>query len=142
MNKLAFLIVFILLSSSGIIYAQTASKQDSIDVFLDHCMAIPENQTTVGMCDCIYKSLAMWDKKLNNTYKQILLKLNPIQKQKLISSQRQWVIFKEKEISLIDETYGKAQGTMWLMVRADAVMQITRSRTNDLELLLTSLEDF
>lgn len=116
-------------------------KEASINALLTKCLDKKENQTTAGMCNCTYAALHDWDKQLNKTYKALLLRLDSLAKPKLIEAQRQWVKFKEKEIELIDATYGKAQGTMWLVIRADKLLQITKSRAEDLENLLGALDE-
>ncbi len=116
-------------------------KEVDIDAALTKCLDKTENQTTAGMCKCTYTALNEWDKKLNTTYRSLLQRLDSLAKTKLIEAQRQWVKFKEKEIELIDATYGKAQGTMWLVIRADKLLQITRSRAEELETLLEALDE-
>nr|WP_262890668.1 lysozyme inhibitor LprI family protein [Rufibacter sediminis] len=116
-------------------------KQDPIDVTLTKCLDQKENQTTAGMCHCTYTALEEWDKKLNATYKSLLPKLNASAKTSLVTAQRQWVLFKEKEINLIDATYGKADGTMWQVVRATKVLSLTKDRAVELESLLETLPE-
>jgi uncharacterized protein YecT (DUF1311 family) len=125
----------------GYIFAQSKEKQDPIDVKYKLCLDSIENQSTAGMCGCAYKALDDWDARLNKVYKALLIKLDSTQKPKLVEAQRQWIKFKEKEIVLIDETYGKAQGTMWLHMRADEIMSITRQRAQDLGFLLEMLKE-
>ncbi len=121
-------------------FAQVKPREDKIDRELQSCLDKKENQTTAGMVDCAYKALNQWDAKLNATYKSLLVKLDSTAKNTLIEAQRQWIKFKEKEIGLIDATYGSAQGTMWRIVRAQKVMNLTRDRSIELEDLLETLE--
>ncbi len=94
------------------------------------------------MCNCTYEALYKWDKRLNIAYKTLLTQLDTLAKGKLIDAQCEWVKFKEKEIALIDATYGSADGTMWRIVRAEKVLSITRERVADLEELLETLNEF
>ena len=121
-------------------HPQTVGKEDIIDRELSTCLKKAQNQTTAGMCNCTYAALDKWDRKLNDTYKKLLTKLQPASKGKLIEAQRQWVIFKEKEIELIDATYGSAEGTMWTIVRADKVLSLTKGRAVELESLFKTLD--
>lgn len=123
-------------------YCQKTDKEDKIDTELTKCLDKSENQTTAGMCNCTYEALGKWDKKLNTIYKSLLYKLDSTAKIKLVEAQRQWIKFKEKEVALIDETYGKAQGTMWRVSRADKVLQVTRNRALELEELLETVDEF
>lgn len=135
MRLTTFLLVPLLLFYS-LAYAQQEEKKHKIDIEQTRCLGKNENQTTAGMCDCTYKALEQWDKKLNEDYKKLLSALAPDAKNKLKEAQRQWVAFKEKEIELIDATYGAEEGTMWRIVRAGKVMEITRRRAIDIESLL------
>ncbi|RNI26776.1 lysozyme inhibitor LprI family protein [Rufibacter latericius] len=136
-----FLLTAASLFWADLAFSQQKQKPDSIDLKLTQCLDKQENQSTAGMCNCTYAALEEWDKKLNSTYKALLTQVDAVGKTKLMAAQRQWVVFKEKEIELIDATYGKAQGTMWQVVRANKVMDITRQRARALEELLTTLKE-
>lgn len=131
-------IIVLLLTEAG--YTQTKSKEDKIDRELQQCLDKKENQSTADMVDCAYKALNKWDAKLNTTYKSLLSKLDSTGKNSLVEAQRQWIKFKEKEIGLIDATYGSAQGTMWRIVRAQKVMDLTKQRAIELEDLLETID--
>jgi uncharacterized protein YecT (DUF1311 family) len=141
--KLKISILFTtLLIISNIVYSQSKDKQDKIDQELSQCLNKSDNQTTAGMCNCTYKALDEWDDQLNATYKLLLSKLDSSARSKLIDAQREWIKFKEKEIALVDATYGQANGTMWIPVRAEKVLDITKQRTIDLKALLSALDEF
>ena len=110
-----------------------------IDIELKNCLAKEENKSTAAMSQCLYDALENWDLELNATYKILQNKLDSNAKQKLKDSQRQWIKFKEKEIEFINETYGKAEGTMWRVIKIDKILEITRNRTEELQLLLVDL---
>ncbi|MFB9861843.1 DUF1311 domain-containing protein [Rufibacter immobilis] len=135
-----FVLVSIL--GAGSAAAQQNGTPNPIDVRMAQCLDKKENQTTAGMCDCVYTALAAWDKKLNTDYKSLLAQLPPAAKGKLIAAQRQWLAFKEKELELIGATYGNAQGTMWQPVRANKIMDLTKQRALELEELLVTLKEF
>lgn len=138
--KHKILLALALLAFNFSAYAQAGEKEDIIDKELSTCLEKKENQTTAGMCDCTYKALEKWDKKLNATYKTLQTKLKAKAKTNLTEAQRQWIKFKESEIKLIDATYGSADGTMWRIVRADKVLGITKDRALSLEDLLETLD--
>ena len=135
--KIITLMALILLSTN----VKAQQKEDKIDVTLTKCLDSTENQSTAGMCICTYRALNQWDKKLNLTYKELMSKLNPEQKSKLLTSQRQWNSFKEKEIEFINSTYGSFNGTMWLPIRAEKLLEITKDRALILENLLEDLKE-
>lgn len=110
-----------------------------IDLELKNCLAAEENKSTAAMSQCLNDALAEWDLELNATYKLLQTKLDSKAEQKLKDSQRQWIKFKQKEVELINETYGKAIGTMWQVIKMDKILEITRNRTHKLQLLLVDL---
>ena len=136
MKKISFFLVAILLSTAAL-----AQKQDKIDENLASCLDKVENQTTAGECECAYAALAQWDKKLNVTYKELMSKLDTEQKSKLQSSQIQWISFKTKEIQFIDHFYGKKEGTMWLVIRAAKILDLTKQRSLELSSYLEDMTD-
>ncbi|WP_439882454.1 lysozyme inhibitor LprI family protein [Pontibacter sp. MBLB2868] len=142
MNLKSIFLLGALLFFCSLANAQQKEKINPIDKQLKACLDTKENQTTAGMCDCTYEALDKWDKQLNVVYKALSSKLNTTAKTKLVEAQRQWVKFKEKEVELIDATYGSADGTMWRIVRASKVLQLTKERAVELESLLETLESF
>src|SRR6266496_4676733 len=124
MDSKQILLITAFIFSNSFLFAQ--KKEDKIEIELSKCLKSEEGSTTVGMCNCIYEALDKWDKKLNVIYKKLLATVDSTAKQKLIDAQRQWLKFKENEINLIDATYGNQDGTMWLIVRAEKVMAITK----------------
>ena len=124
MDSKQIILIIALIFSNTFLFAQ--KKEDKIEVELSKCLKSSEGSTTVGMCNCTYEALDKWDKKLNVVYKKLLATVDTSTKQKLIDTQRQWLKFKESEINLIDATYGNQDGTMWLIVRAEKVMVITK----------------
>ena len=117
--------------------AQGKEPEHKIDAALTQCLDKEENQSTAGMCNCQYEVLEKWDKELNATYKKLLAKLDSNAKAKLVEAQREWLQFKEKEIALIDAT--TFSGTMYLVIRAERVTDITKKRATDLAALLEML---
>lgn len=111
-----------------------------IDVELKICLAQDENKSTAKMEQCFETALTEWDLELNATYKILQSKLNNEAKKKLTEAQRQWIKFKEKEIELIEATYGKAKGSSYRIITIDKVLSITRARTEELQALLVDLQ--
>lgn len=116
--------------------AAAQEKKDPIDEQMEACLAEPDGQSTNGMCQCTYAALDKWEKKLNKVYNTLKPMLSVTAKTKLTEAQRLWIQFREKEIALIDATTGKMDGTMWRIVRASQVMEITKKRTLELEHML------
>jgi uncharacterized protein YecT (DUF1311 family) len=139
-NQLLIALVTIL--SVTTLHAQDSKQAGKIDTELKQCLEKKENETTAGMCNCTYKALEQWDQSLNATYKLLLSKLKPEARSKMIEAQRQWIKFKESELQLISATYGTADGTMWRVIKANKILDVTRDRAVDLDVLLNVLEEF
>ncbi len=101
-----------------------------IDTILNKCLS--KNQSDVGMGDCFIKSQDLWDKELNKYYKLLLSVLDTSAQQKLKEAQRQWILFRDKEIQLIHDAYGSNDGSMWNLAIADRINQLIRQRAVDL----------
>ena len=59
-------------------------------------------------------------------------------KTKLREFQRAWVAFRDKEIASIQSFYAKIDGTMFRVISASAIMELTRKRA----LSLSNLAEF
>ena len=112
------------------LYSQPKKTEYKIDTILSKCL--DKNQTTVGMNDCLVKSQELWDKELNKYYKLLNSKLDSAGQRKLKEAQKQWLNFRDKEIQLISDAYGKRDGTMWIIVTADKINQLVRQRAVDM----------
>jgi uncharacterized protein YecT (DUF1311 family) len=111
-------------------FAQPQTKLYKIDSVLNKC--IKKNNSDHGMSDCLQRAESSWDKELNNYYRLLLTKLDTIGRKNLRESQRQWLIYKDKEIIFLSEVYSKKEGTMWDLLITDKQMQITRQRAIEL----------
>lgn len=131
-SSLLLLFVFSLAS------AQTEIVHE-IDRELDACLESAENFTTAGMSDCIKKATARWDEELNLKYKELTTILSPVQKEKLKTSQRAWLSFRDSEISFSSQIYTDLDGTIWIPVAARRKLDLTRQRTLELSVYIEDL---
>ncbi|HEY4799300.1 MAG TPA: lysozyme inhibitor LprI family protein [Bacteroidia bacterium] len=120
----------------------TCRKQFPIDIQLHNCLDSMENQTTAGMCKCNNDALDRWDKFLNDTYKKLSTQLNAQQKKQLVEAEKAWINFKEKEIALINSIYAEADGSMWIPIRINNMMEITRQRAIAVDHLSENINEF
>lgn len=111
-------------------YAQPGKKPYKIDSVLSKC--ISKNNSDPGMSDCLQKAESNWDKELNKYYKLLLAKLDTSAQKYLRESQRQWLMYKDKEVNFFSEVFSKKDGTMWNLFIADKRMQIIRQRAIEL----------
>ena len=91
-----------------------------------------KNASDAGMITCLQKAETDWDKELNKYYKLLLIKLDTSQQKKCRDSQRQWLIYKDKEVNFFTDIFSKKDGSMWNLLIADKRMQIIRQRVVEL----------
>lgn len=104
-----------------------------IDAALEHCLGTADGSTTYGALACIDTAQTAWDRELNRVYGELRKVLSEASRLKLRDAQRQWIAFRDAEIEAIGARYGELDGTMYLVMRADAVMGLTRDRARQLD---------
>ena len=125
-------ILSLLLLTTLFTSAQIETKH-SIDIQREKCLDIVENQTTVGMINCEIEAAKLWDKQLNEYYKELLKLLNKEEQELLKESQRKWIEYRDKEFSFSSTLYNNLEGTMWRIVAAGRRCDIIRDRALELE---------
>jgi len=114
-------------------YGQTDTKEHPIDRHLRECLDSAENQTTVGMSRCAVEAGKEWDRELNKNYDLLMSQLSVDEKQKLKDAQRNWILYRDKEIEFARTMYFNLQGTMWRIVIAQRQTELTRQRALELK---------
>ena len=130
MKYVSFIVVAWL--SVAPLWAQEELKHP-IDQQLEDCHSIDENQTTHGMIACEEAARAAWDVELNKNYKLLMAKLTAPEQEKLRASQRQWLLYRDKELDFSGQMFYNMDGTMWLVVAAGRRTEIVRSRALELK---------
>ena len=123
---------FILLTQ--LIFAQESEiDKHPIDIKVEECLAIGSNQTTVGMINCIQTAMEEWDAELNKYYKLLMNTLNTDEQEKLRASQRQWLVFRDKEFEFLGTRYGNMEGTIFNIIEADSRNNFVKQRALELK---------
>jgi uncharacterized protein YecT (DUF1311 family) len=138
MLRLILFLSFIFLFSSQI-FSQDDTKH-RIDIMLDSCLSISENMSTMGMVDCTDKAAKEWDKEMNRIYNKLKQILPADDFEKLQASQREWIKYRDMEIEAINSIYSKMDGTMYIPMNVNAIMELTRARTLQLQSYLFLFE--
>ena len=107
-----------------------------IDAALSRCMETPEGMSTHGMRECIDRANTAWDQELNRLWQDLMRELGPDAKTQLRLAQRKWIAFRDAELEALASSYGAMQGSMYLLMHADAVSTLTRDRVRQLDALL------
>jgi uncharacterized protein YecT (DUF1311 family) len=112
-------------------FSQPPTKSYKIDTILNKCID-KTNGGDISIISCLQKAEMNWDAELNKTFRLLLSKLDSSDQRKLREAQRQWIIYKDKEIKFFTDVYGKQDGTMWNLSISDKRMQLIRQRTVEL----------
>jgi uncharacterized protein YecT (DUF1311 family) len=88
--------------------------------------------TTAGMRQSAYDAADKYDSLLNKIYKKILALLQPQDKAVLVAAQKAWLVYRDKELKLIDkisdEKYSGG-GTIWQVLNASDYYGMVKQRT-------------
>ena len=85
---------------------------NSIDSEFNRCIKMPQNKGS-KLVNCLYEIYSRWDKLLNETYQDILLKNKIIDKKEFINSQKIWLEFRKAEFKFIDDAYPPHSGLIF-----------------------------
>ena len=119
--------------------AQTTAKKDPIDRAME--AAMEKDPSTAGMVRAISDATAQWDKKMNSIYKSLRKNMEADEWSSLVLAQKAWINYRDLQITSIESTYSKMEGTMWVPVSASRVMEITKERALFLESLLENISE-
>jgi uncharacterized protein YecT (DUF1311 family) len=131
--KLIFIVVAVLFFKNSAV---------ALDSSFDTCSG--GNLTTQSQLECLNNASISWDLQLNNIYKALMKKLSSSEQEKLRSTQREWVIFKEKEIEFINLIFAMnplTKGTIVQLYRLQFILDLTKQRALLLEEYLKGYED-
>jgi uncharacterized protein YecT (DUF1311 family) len=89
--------------------------------------------TTIDIAECVGDLTAQWDKRLNRAY-QAAQKAseNADRKTALTRAERAWLLYRSENCGW----YGAVEGTIRQIAGADCMLDMTRSRTLELEAAL------
>ncbi|MDQ8013059.1 MAG: lysozyme inhibitor LprI family protein [Flavobacterium nitrogenifigens] len=135
--KKIFVLIFLLLSI--VAFSQT-KKENPIDVLESKCLN-KDNISNADMCNCTIQARESWDKELNKYYNLLKTKLPKEAFETLKESQKQWLVYRDKEYSFISKYfYEVKQGTMWYAVAENKKKEIVKTRAIELERYYKMLE--
>jgi uncharacterized protein YecT (DUF1311 family) len=134
-----YYVVGLFLFYSCFAIAQNTAKKDPIDRAME--AAMEKDPSTAGMVRAISDATVQWDKKMNSIYKSLRKNMEADEWSSLILAQKAWINYRDLQITSIESTYSKMEGTMWVPVSASRVMQITKERALFLESLLENISE-
>ena len=135
MAKSAFLVTSVAVALSAA--PAHAQRSEPIDEALKVCLATDEGATTAGMLDCYGKAASAWDKRLTAAYAKLMKTLDPVSKASLLTAERAWVAFREKDTAFQAAPWRQNTGTLSGVVFAANNVAQMRARVYDLEFYIS-----
>lgn len=90
---------------------------------------------------CTIKARHSWDKELNKYYNLFASKLPKDAFEILKASQKEWIIYRDKEFKFITKFYFEVkEGTMWYNIAENKKKEIVKNRALELQMYFESLE--
>ncbi|WP_265429166.1 lysozyme inhibitor LprI family protein [Chryseobacterium sp. YIM B08800] len=131
------IIVLIFVFFSVFIFSQ---ETHFIDIEESKCLDKKEI-SNAQMLECSIKAGQSWDKELNKYYNLLASKLPKDAFEILKTSQKEWIIYRDKEFKFISKLYYEVkEGTMWYIIAENKKKEIVKSRTLELQMFLEDLE--
>lgn len=138
MKKLISLL-FIFLSVS--IFSQNKNQQENfIDIEESKCFD-KQDISNAEMRKCTIKARESWDKELNKFYNLLASKLPKDAFEILKASQKEWIIYRDKEFKFITKFYFEVkEGTMWYNIAENKKKEIMKNRALELQMYFQNLD--
>lgn len=138
MKKLVSLL-FIFLSVS--VFSQNKNQQENfIDIEESKCFD-KQDISNAEMRKCTIKARGSWDKELNKYYNLLAFKLPKDAFEILKASQKEWIIYRDKEFKFITKFYFEVkEGTMWYNIAENKKKEIVKNRALGLQMYFENLE--
>lgn len=114
-------------------FSQSKAYDHPIDLTLENCQALSEDQSVGSMIDCEYAARIAWDKEMNKYYKLLIEVLKPAEKKMFKESQRDWLLYRDNEMNFASAFYKHMDGLSWLLVHAKRLTAIAKQRALELE---------
>lgn len=138
MKKLVSLL-FIFLSVS--VFSQNKNQQENfIDIEESKCFD-KQDISNAEIRKCTIKARDSWDKELNKFYNLFASKLPKDVFEILKASQKEWIIYRDKEFKFITKFYFEVkEGTMWYNIAENKKKEIVKNRALGLQMYFENLE--
>lgn len=133
------IILFLTLIQVVNTYGQNETEENIIDKHLRECLDSTENQTSVGMTGCAIRAGKEWGNELNKNYSLLISKLVVDEKEKLKNAQRNWILYRDREMEFASTMYLNLQGTIWRIVLENRQTELTKQRALELKVYYNNL---
>lgn len=84
---------------------------------------------TAQLVTCVNDRAAHWDRQLNKVYQQLMVRLNPQQRERLRAAQRLWIQYRDTNCG----SYAAGEGSIASVEAAECLRATTELRYRELE---------
>lgn len=119
--------------------AQETTARDPLDAEIERLLA--RDDSTAGQVQAFSRGTELWDQAMNRVYGELMKQLSREGREALRVSQRAWLAWRDAQEGLIQETYGRAQGTMYRPMAVAHAMETVKARTLQLRRYLEIVEE-
>ena len=113
-----------------------ASAADSSNLSGQYASCMNKAASTSQMLVCITAETKRQDLRLNQSYQELMTKLDPQEKEKLRSAEQAWLNYRKADCNVYE---GLTGGTIDTVNASSCFMNKTAARANDLKELLSSI---
>lgn len=114
-------------------------KLHPIDQSTANCLK--ELHTPSEKIACEVEALRLWDAELNKQYKLLMAALPEAEKANLRNAQRQWILYRDKDLLLSEGLYSNKKTSYWQLEKASRATQLTKTRALELERYLAHFNE-
>ena len=133
-------VIFGILCSINVCSQSKNQQENFIDIAESKCLD-KNDISNAEMRNCTIKATQSWDNELNKYYNLLKNKLPQETFEVLKESQKQWMIYRDKEYLLISKFYFELkEGTMWYNIAENRKKEIVKTRALELQMYFENLE--
>ncbi len=133
------IIVFLALMMAVSLHAEPAEKPDPIDVALQR--DLDHSPSTGGMVQATAEAEKKWDAAMNVAYQKLKKVMGKEEWAALETSQKAWLVFRDKEFATQIEIYSRMEGSMWRPVAVNESMELVKARALTLRGYLATISE-
>lgn len=107
--------------------------KDATAAVLSHCLSATANASTARQTGCEAAAEHAYDRRMNVAFTNLMRKLPAAAAERLRTSQRGWLAFRDSENTARSALYESRQGTMYVPMEASDATNVIRDRALQLE---------
>ena len=114
-------------------FVSASTSRDATAAALDRCLSAAANASTAGQTNCEAAAAHAYDRRMNLAFSTLMRKLSAPAAERLHTSQRVWLAFRDSENTTRGALYETRHGTMYVPMQASDATNVIRDRALQLE---------